>query len=72
VRISDLVTKDLPSFVQKLTLSSYSAEQWGQCFTENILYAIEYCVKSKLSSNRTDDTYLALIPPLSYRTLGGK
>ena len=45
VRIPPLVAKDLPSFAQKLTLSSYSVEHCGHRFTGIILNTIRLRVK---------------------------
>jgi hypothetical protein len=45
VRIPVFRTNDLPSFGQKLTVSSYSVEHWGHCFIKGILYATGQPVK---------------------------
>jgi hypothetical protein len=47
-----LVTNDFPSFLQKLTLSSYSAEHCGHCFMRIILYAMRWSVKSQHRPSR--------------------
>lgn len=45
VRIPPLVTKDLPSFGQKLTSSSYAVEHCGHRFMAIILNRIRLSVK---------------------------
>jgi len=51
-RVTIFATSDLPSFAQKLTLSSYSVEHSGHCFMVLILNGKRFSVKRNVAPVR--------------------